>query len=393
MLKIAYFTTWPPRECGIATFAYDLAKAIEKGNPKISWRVIALDDYTKRYHYDSKVLYKIDRTDLKSYIKTAHYINQSDIDLLVIQHEFSLYGKHGGGRILSLLRLLKKPVIVIFHSLPHPSDRKYSDKKKKISITNKIVALVQKAIVVCPSARNRFIDIYKANSKKIVLIPHGSPKIPKIKPEPVKNKLGFSNNILLLNFGFIGKRKNIETIIKAMPKINKKFPSAKLLFLGGAGAYPSAQKNLKIYLRTVKQLVKKLKVEKNVLFITGFIPIKKVIKFYQGADVFIYANKFSSQPASGPLTYAVTAGKAIVSTSFAYANDILSKNNGLLVPIGDSKALAAAVCKILSNPKLKAKLEKESYNTGKNFLWGKIANDYIKLFKTVIKKSKKQTLS
>jgi glycosyltransferase involved in cell wall biosynthesis len=284
---------------------------------------------------------------------------------------------------------LKKPVVVIFHSLPHPSDRKYSDKKKKISITNKIVALAQKAVVVCPSARNRFIDIYKANSKKIVLIPHGSPKIPKIKPGPIKNKLGFSNNILLLNFGFIGKRKNIETIIKAMPTISKEFPSTKLLFLGGAGAYPSAQKNLKIYLRKVKQLVKKLKVEKNVLFITGFIPIKKVIKFYQGADVFIYANKFSSQPASGPLTYAVTAGKAIVSTSFAYANDILSKNNGLLVPIGDSKALAAAVCKILSRPKLKAKLEKASYNTGKNFLWEKVANDYIKLFKIAIKKSKK----
>ncbi len=387
MLKIAYFTTWPPRECGIATFAYDLAKAVEKEKLKIFWRVIALDDPTKHYNYDSKVLYKIDRTDLKSYIKTAHYINQSDIDLLVIQHEFSLYGKHGGGRILSLLRLLKKPVIVIFHSLPHPSDRKYSDKKKKISITNKIVALVQKAVVVCPSARNRFIDIYKADPKKIVLISHGSPEIPKVKPELVKNKLGFSNNILLLNFGFIGKRKNIETIIKAMPKISTEFPSVKLLFLGGAGAYPSAQKQLKVYLRKLRQLVKKLKVEANVLFITGFIPIKKVIKFYQSSDVFIYSNNFTSQPASGPLTYAVTAGKAIVSTSFAYANDILSKHRGLIVPTGDSKALAAAVCKILSNPKLKAKLEKASYNMGKNFLWEKVANDYIRLFKTVTKKS------
>jgi hypothetical protein len=122
MLKIAYFTTWPPRECGIATFAYDLAKAIEKKDPKISWRVIALDDPTKHYNYDSKVLYKIDRTDLKSYIETAHYINQSDIDLLVVQHEFNLYGKHGGGRILPLLRLLKKTSCCYF-SFPSPSFR------------------------------------------------------------------------------------------------------------------------------------------------------------------------------------------------------------------------------------------------------------------------------
>lgn len=383
-LKIAYLSTWPPEKCGIGTFAYDLADAVNKGSSEISWHVIVLKDPKKEHRYDSKVIYKIDRTDLKSFFQAANFVNQSALDLLVIQHEFNLYGKHGGARILPFLEKIRKPIIVIFHCLPDPTDRKYSDKKQKIKVANKISSLTTKVVVFCSLAKKRLVDIYKVDSKKVVVIPHGSPEIPKEKPKIIKEKLGFSNNIIILNFGFIVRRKGLETIIKAMPSVIKNFPSAKLVLVGGG--HPPSQENFENYLKELKNLSKKLKIEKNVLFVTGFIPVKRAMEFIKATDIFVCMNTFKSQISSGPLAYGIATGKAIVSSSFTYAEDVLSGGRGLIVPIGNYKALSKAVCKILADPWLKKEMERKTFRLGKAFLWKEVAKEYIKLFHEVIKK-------
>jgi len=387
MLKIVFFTTWLPRRCGIATFAYDLTKAIDKVSQGIIWQVIALDDPGSTTKYDSKVIFKIDRTNPKDYIRAAHYINQSDLDLVIIHHEFNLYGKHGGGRILFFLRKLKKPSVIVFHSIPHPSDRHYPEKKKKIQIAQKIAHYVNKIVVFCPSARQRLIDIYQIEPRKIVVIPHGSPYFPRANTTAIKKKLGFNpHDIILLNFGFVRPRKNLELIIQAMPEVVKMFPQVKLLIVGTGGSHPQAHIELKRYITQLKKIIKKLNIEKNIIFITRFLPYKEMVEFYQAADVFVYANRYSSQLSSGPLTYALVAGKAVVTTFFRYAYDILNKNRGIIVPIRNSEALAGAVCKILSDHKLKKRLEKNAYNLGRNLLWEEVSKDYIQLFNLILNK-------
>ena len=379
MIKIAYLTSWPPRPCGIANFAYDLAMAVDSRKPNFIWKVLAIDDPKGKYKYDPKrVMHTIKQNDFEDIMNAAEYINQSDIDLLVIQHEFNLFGTGRDGTILSFLKKLKKPSVFIMHSIPHPSDKKYINKRKKMDVIQKTSKYVSKIVVMCNAAKERLVDLYKINPNKIKVIVHGSWEFPKKDKEVIKEKIGFKDSFLLLNFGFIGKRKGLETIIKAMPNIVKKYPDVKLVLLGGVN--PAFQSGFKEYLREIKLIIKNHHIEKNVIFKMGFIPQEEVIKYYQAADVFLYSNNFKSQISSGPLTYAIAAGKAIISTAFTYSEDILKNNHGVLVPIDDHKAMAEETIKMLKNPKFIDKMEENNFKLGKKYLWTSVADEYINLF-------------
>jgi len=380
MLKIAYLTTWLPRACGIATFADDLAMAVESLRDNLDWKIIAIDDPGSKYKYNpDRVIFKLNQFSPDSFIKTADFINKSNIDLLVIQHEFNLYNKTGEGRILSFLKLLHKPSVMIMHSIPHPKDRKYNRKKRKIEVMKKASRMVKQVIVMCSAAKKRLVDLYGIEKNKITVIPHGSPEFPYGDSEKMKSRLGFKNKKVLMNFGFIGRRKGIEDIIQSVHLVVKKHPDTVLAIIGGVN--PSFRSGFQEYMQELQELIDKAKMHDNVKFVTKFVPIQKVGEYFQASDVFVYANNFKSQVSSGPLTYAVTAGKAIVTTDFTYAEDLLGQAGGFLVPSKKHSSMAKAICKIIANPVLQKKIEDRNYKLGRNFVWRHVAKKYVELFK------------
>jgi glycosyltransferase involved in cell wall biosynthesis len=385
-LKLLYFSSWPPLPCGIARFAFDMATAIQKAEPKMNWEVIASEFPDKTYKYSQKVIKTFNRENLNDYRKMADFCNHSSFDLVVIQHEFNIYGAPTGINLLSFVKNLKKPAVAIIHTVPDPYDKRYIYRKKQLPVLKNLHPFLQKLITMCQSGGKRLEKICGVPPSKIEIIPHGSINFPAISPASAKKQLGFKNNILILTFGFVSPRKGHEILIEAFAKVSFLYPSARLILLGSG--HPAQKQKDKIYLNQLKRLAKKLKIEKKIRLFQKFIPLSLIKLYYKAADVCVITNPYKSQISSGPLTYALGAGKAIVSTNFDYAKDVLKKERGILVPIGKSEALTKGILEILGNPKLKKSFEKKSAAFGKTLFWDIIALKYIKLFQKVIKREK-----
>lgn len=385
-LNLLYLSSWPPLPCGIGSFGFDTAIAIQKVKPEINWKVIASEFPDKTYKYSQKVIKTFNRENPNDYQKIADFCNNSNFDLIVIQFEFNIYGAPTGANLLSFVKNLKKPAIAIIHTVPAPNDKRYVYRKKQLPVLKKLRPFFQKLITMCPSGGRRLEKICGVPPSRVEIVPHGSISFPAISPDSAKKQLGFKNNILILTFGFISPRKGYEILFKAFAKVSSRYPSARLVVLGGG--HPAQEQKDKIYLNQLKKIAKKLKIEKKIKLFQKFIPLSLVKLYYKAADVYVTTNPYKSQISSGPLTYALGAGKAIVSTNFDYAKDVLKEGRGILVPIGNSKALASGILKVLDNPKLKENLEKKSVIFGKNLYWDKIALKYIKLFKEVVKDTK-----
>lgn len=386
MLKIAYVSTWPPRKCGIASFAYDLAWSINNVSKEINWKVIAITPNKNDYHYPKEVIYRIDQKNADQYRKAANFVNQSHFDLIVIQHEFKIYGGELGENIFNFLQRIKKPAIGIMHTIPDPKDKSYK-KKEKIDVIKKMHPYFVKLVTTCKTGKKRLKEVYGIPPSKIYIIPHGSISFPKISSKEAKIKLKMADSSIILAFGFIEPRKDYETLIRAFPKVLAKYPNVQLVLLGGGHRASVICQN---YLTSLKKLVQNYNMENKVLISNKFAPQSLVKNYYNAADVFVCTNSFKSQISSGPLTYALAAGKAIVSTNFDFAKDLLKKDRGILIPIGNSEALARAILKILDNPKLKLRLERNSAAFGNELTWDKIGLRYLKLFQQVARGNKSQ---
>ena len=380
-LNILYLSSWKPQHCGIAMFASDMAEAIQKTNSKINCKVIVPTPPRKKYHYPKEVIKKIRKENLEDYKKAANFCNQSFFDLVIVQHEFGLFGENCGNHILTFLKNLKKPAIGIMHTLPDPKDKMCKQGKKQIAVLKKIHPLFKKLIVPCEIGKKRLEKICLVPPSKIEIIPHGSIPFPQISSLKAKKELGFEDNILILTFGFISPRKGNEILIKAFSEILHQYPKTRFVLLGGE--HPEQKNIYKDYLKRLRKLIKELKIKKEVIILNKFIPIDLVKKYYKAADIFASAHPNKSQISSGPLTFALGAGKAIISTSFDYAKDMLKNNRGILLPVGNNEAMAKAILKILKNPNLKKEIERNSALFGKNLIWDKIALKYIKVIEKV----------
>ena len=378
-LKIAYLSTWPPRPCGIATFTSDLAHAIEKVNPKISWEVITIDEPGAKHDYDNRVTFVIKQDDFETYKKAAEYINNHNFDLVNLQHEYNLYGGELGEWILDFLSEIKIPIVTTFHTIPFPELFKGKNPKKKIKILKNIASESQKIVTMSRTGFLKLNKEYKIPSQKISIIPHGGPMIERIPIKRAKEKLGFSpSTYILSSYGLIGWDKNYEQIIKALPKIISIFP--KTIFLICGQEHPVLSRD---YYDFLKGLVRKLNLDKNVIFVAHYLTLKELIQYLQATDIFLHTSAILSLSSSGTLTYAIIAGRSIITTPFVYAKEVL-KEKGIFVPLNDSDRLADEIIKVLKNPKEKNKKEEEMYRFGQNLLWPKMAKKYIDVFSKVI---------
>jgi len=372
---ILYMSTFPPRECGIATFTKDLTSRIDKKfSPAIKSKILALNNTpTNIYNYPEDVMYEISDTDISEYIEIAKKINKNHaIKLVNIQHEFGIFGGEYGCYLIAFLEALEKPVIITFHTvLPKPND-----KLKKV-----VSSLAEKSECVIVMTK-KAIDILKRDygiKTDIKLIPHGIPTITFESSLKQKSKLGYKNNVILSSFGMMNPGKGYEYVIEALPKVVEKFPN--LLYIIVGETHPVVRKKEgERYRNFLEKKVKKLGLQKNVKFYNKYVKLSEIIKYLQATDIYICSNLNRNQITSGTLVYALGAGRAVISTPFLHAKDIITPELGILTNFGDTDSVADAILKILSNPTLKDRMEKSAYSYTRHMTWQNVALSYINVF-------------
>ncbi len=376
---VLYMSTFPPRECGIATFTKDLVNSMDKKfNPALKSEVLAINDHgSSIYNYDDKVSFQLDQTDMEGYISIAEEINnREDIKIVNVQHEFGIFGGDAGAHLLPFLEKVKKPVVVTFHSIvPKPDEHKKT-------IVNRIFKKANAVVVMAKESIRILKEDYDVNdSKKIFFVPHGVPQVP-FNPENSKEKVHLKGKIILSTFGLMNKGKGIEYVIKALPSVIKKFPQVIYLIIGET--HPQVRKKEgESYRNSLIRLVEELGLRDNVRFYNKYLTLAEIIAYLNAADIYISPSLDENQIVSGTLSYALGCGKAIISTSTAYAKEVLAKNRGILVDFRNPETIGNAIFMLLSDSKLKEEMEKNAYELGRKMIWPNVAAEYLRVFNKV----------
>jgi glycosyltransferase involved in cell wall biosynthesis len=378
--KICFLSNFPPKECGIATFTQDLITSMNKRfNPKVKSRVIALNEESSMYNYDSRVFMQMNKDYLADYISIANRINRSDkIKIVCIQHEFGIFGGEYGSYIIPFLDTVKKPVVVTFHSvLPSPDNLR----KKVVNFIGEKSAAI---IVMADAAVDILHNDYGVPKNKIHVIRHGIPDTPLKPAEQYKRKLRLENNIVLSTFGLLSRGKGIEYMIKALPYLVKKYPNILYVIIGET--HPVIRKREgEEYRNYLTNLVKKLNLQENVKFYNKYLNVEEIIEYLLASDIYVCTNLEKNQIVSGTLSYAMGCGKAVVSTPNLYAEEVLSHDRGVLAEFQNPKSFAEGIDKILSDLEWKKRIEQNAYAFGRSMIWPNVASSYLHLFNKVVK--------
>ena len=377
--KIAFLSTYPPRECGLATFTQDLVTALD-GIGGIDTKIIAVTN-EESCIYDNKVFAKIGQHEQADYIKTARILNDSDIDLLVIEHEFGIFGGEHGTYINDLIDNLKIPMITTFHTvLPEPNPEQQS-------IINALGKKSKKVITMARNTKPLLKSVYGIDSEKIEVIHHGVPKRAFQSRESLKTKYGYENRQIISTFGLIGPSKGIEYGVEAISQIAMDYKDILYLIVGQT--HPALKDEGKAYRNKLEELVENLGIRDNVIFINKYLSKDEIVEYLQLSDIYMTPYLGKDQAVSGTMAYAVGYGKAIVSTPYLYAKEMLSGGRGLLAEFSNSDSLAENIKAILKNPDKKAKMERDTLSLGRTMYWDKVAHCYNEVFSNILKSSPK----
>ncbi|NOY97463.1 MAG: glycosyltransferase [Chlorobi bacterium] len=380
-MKIVIIGTYPPRQCGIGTFTQDLFNSlINNRSSSYEGFIVAINEMGQKYNYPEEVKHIINQERLQDYPKAADFINKSGVNLCILEHEYGVFGGKSGVYILSLLHRLKIPLVVTLHTiLEKPSSDEKDILQEACKMAERIVVMSHKAIIF-------LVDIYKIPENKIVLIEHGVPDL-HFDQEESKEELKLQNKKVLLTFGFVGRNKGIETVIKALPGVVEKYPNILYIILGKT--HPNVLRHSgEEYRDFLQELSASLGVEKYVCFLNHFIGKIGLFKYLCASDIYItpYLNK--AQITSGTLSYAIGAGSAVISTPYWHAKELLAEGRGRLFDFYDSEGLASLLLEILDTPEIFHSLRSKAYNYGKKITWGEIGKKYIALARDVMSKQK-----
>jgi glycosyltransferase involved in cell wall biosynthesis len=378
-MKIAYISTYPPRECGIATFNNNLKMAIGANFPNRKnllegGFVVALNDSEnlQEYEYPADVKYVIRQNHQKDYIHAANYINTSNVDACILEHEFGIFGGESGIYILPLINRLEKPLISILHTiLKEPS---YVQR----IIIREIAEQSSKIIVMSKRAVDFLTNIYDIPAEKIQIIEHGVPDLEAPEINPVKSLSQFKNHRVLLTFGLLSRNKGLETVIKALPKIVEKHPDVMYVVLGNT--HPGVIKSSgEEYREHLKSLAAQLKVSQHLSFINKFVAEDELIDYLTATEIYVTPYLNEAQITSGTLSYAVGAGGAVVSTPYWHATELLDNDRGRLFDFKDSDGLAEIINGLLDDKAVLNELKENAYEYGLHLRWPVIGAEYIKV--------------
>ncbi len=379
--EVAYVSTYPPRKCGIATFTADLVNSISQLNTLRDQRVISIDGRRYKPPFTS-FEHKIGRDFLEDYILMADFLNQTQVNVVNIQHEFGIFGGEAGEYICSFLDKLNMPVATTLHTvLPN-----FENRSKEVfhDIVDKSAAIV----VLNKTTRN-LVEQYGVPTKKVHLIPHGCPDLPFVASDKVKPELGLKDKVVLTTFGLLSKGKGIEHVIQALPEIIKKEPRLVYYVLGVT--HPQVKKHDgETYRNSLLKMAKDLGVRGHVRFLNRFLAKQEIYNYLLATDVYITPYPSPNQVSSGTLSYALAAGKAVVSTPYFHAKEALGEGRGVFCNFNDPDSIAERVTEIIQNKKLKRSLEQKSYLYSRKFTWPLVAKKYLNLFDELTKETQKK---
>ncbi len=370
--EVAYVSTFPPRKCGIATFTADLVNAINQLNQLRDQRVISIDGRRLFKPTFEGFEHKIGRDFLEDYLLMADFLNQSSVDVVNIQHEFGIFGGEAGEYICGFLDKLNRPVATTLHTvLPN-----FEDRAKEV-----FHEVVEKstAIVVLNQTTRDLVKQYGVPSKKVTIIPHGCPDLPFMPSYKAKPTLGLQNKVVLSTFGLLSKGKGIENVIQALPEIIKKEPNLIYYVLGVT--HPQVKKHEgEAYRNSLLKMAKDLGLRNHVRFLNRFLSKQEIYNYLLATDVYITPYLSPNQVSSGTLSYALAAGKAVVSTPYLHAKEALGEGRGVFCKFNDPQSIAEKVTEIIEDQKLRRSLEQKAYFYSRNFTWPIVAKKYLTLF-------------
>ncbi|MGE5613112.1 MAG: glycosyltransferase family 4 protein [Bacillota bacterium] len=377
--NIAFLSTYPPRECGLATFTQDLARELDNvgliGKPK----VIAVSN--KDYEYGKRVLMELRQHERKSYRETAEAINNSSIELVVLEHEYGIFGGEAGEYILDLVENLNVPFIATLHTvLPNPLQKQKEVLKAIGAKSAKVVTMARNTIPVLEKT-------YGINPSKIEMIHHGVPYRILEPRDRLKERHGLTGRTVISTFGLLSPGKGLEYGIEAIAKVAKEYGNILYLILGQT--HPDVKEvSGEAYREKLMRMVEELDIQENVRFVNKYLTKDEIIQYLQMSDIYMTPYLGKDQAVSGTLAYAVGCGRAIVSTPYSYAKEMLSGQTGLLAEFADSDSLARNIRYVIENPDEKKAMEKRALNLGRSMMWGYVANRYAKLFIDILEETK-----
>ena len=372
-IRIAVIGNHLPRQCGIATFTTDLCNAIaaEYGAAQLS--VVAINDGQSSYRYPDRVRFEISEGDLASYRAAAEFLNAENFDLVCLQHEYGIFGGKSGNYIIELLKLLKMPVITTLHTVlrePNLDQR---------VVMHKIAARSERLIVMSRYSSRVLQEVFRVPGKKIDLIPHGIPDLPFEQPDLYKDRFSCQGKSVLLTFGLLSPNKGFESVIQAMPSILASHSNAVYMIAGATHPHVRAREGDR-YRLELQALAKRLGVERQVLFVNRFVAPEEMAALVGSADIYITPYCHEAQAVSGTLTYAMGAGKAIISTPYWHAAELLDQGRGALVPFEDPAAIARATITLLGDDEARQTMRKRAYLYARPMVWGQVAQSYMAAF-------------
>lgn len=375
-MKIAFLSTYPPRECGLATFNQNLLNALSFNkayNAEKSF-VVAMNesDDLNEHQYPHEVKFVIRQQNQQDYIDAANFINDSDVDTVIIEHEFGIYGGNSGVFLLSLINNLKKPFITVLHTvLKEPNFMQQTIIKEIATKAAKIIVMSKKAVLFLNS-------IYQIPSSKIKLIAHGVPDLEPKENNPLLTTELFKNRKVLFTFGLISRNKGLETVVKALPKIVAQHPDVLYVILGNT--HPGVVKhNGEEYRDSLKRLASELGVENNLAFVNKFVSEEELHSYLTASTLYITPYLNEAQITSGTLSYAVGAGAAVISTPYWHAQELLADGRGKLFDFKNDEQLANIVNSLLGDTEKYQELRDKAYQYGKTLRWPAIGNNYMEV--------------
>lgn len=371
--RIAVVGNYLPRQCGIATFTTDLCDAISAECGAAKLFAVPVNDMESGYPYPERVRLTLAQDDLSSYERAADFLNFTNFDLVCLQHEYGIFGGPAGSHILALLRRLKMPVITTLHTVlrePNPDQRR---------VMEEITTLSDRLIVMSELSSQFLQEIFKVPGRKIDMVPHGVPDMPFLDPNFYKEHFGVEGKAVLLTFGLLSPNKGIENVIQALPHILSKHKNV-VYIVAGATHPHILRREGDGYRERLQTLAKEIGVESNVHFHNRFASPGEMAEFIGAADIYITPYRYEEQVVSGTLAYALGAGKAIISTPYWHAMELLDDRRGALVPFQDPEAIARKTVELLDTPAIRHAMRKRAYLYSREMVWKKVAQGYMASF-------------
>jgi len=360
-----------PRQCGIATFTTDLGAAIAAEHPEIDCFVLAMNDPGKRHDYPARVRFELSEGDVASYRRAADYLNVNAVDVVSVQHEYGIFGGKAGAHVLELLRELRMPLVTTLHTIlaePTPLQR---------GVMDELTELSERLVVMSQTGADLLRSVHGIPSRKIDLIPHGIPTLPAASQS--KDKLGVEGRHVILTFGLLSPDKGIEHVIDAMPAILRAHPNAIYIVLGATHPHVK-QHHGETYRLSLEAQARRLGVDSSMIFHNRFVSDVELAEFLSAADIYITPYLKEEQITSGTLAYAVGSGKAVISTPYWYARELLAGGRGVLVPWRDPRAIAAEVIALLGDDAKRLALRERAAPYGRDMVWPAVARSYVRSF-------------